>query len=258
MTSTRRIEKELRKAEPNPKGDDAVITLGRNSNGTLEQVELGKIKHLLVGGLSGAGKTCLFQHIIEDLTSQGVEVYCVDAKRVGYLNFKGREHFHLFTSMEKVAPLLQALVNQQEVRYQQMEAHNTDQCDAGRIVLLIDEGAEVFENCSANEKNQIRRLLSLGRQCGIYVILGTQMPSRRIFSGAVVDLFPSRLALKCGTINASRVILDRAGAENLPLYGGMWLDPTGILTRIQLLPPINSDGCDTLQISDTLVGLDED
>lgn len=101
MTSTRKIEKELRKAEPSAKGDDAIITLGRNSNGTLEQVELGKIKHLLVGGLSGAGKTCLFQHIIEDLTSQGVEVYCVDAKRVGYLNFKGREHFHLFTSMER-------------------------------------------------------------------------------------------------------------------------------------------------------------
>lgn len=233
-------------------GDNAVITIGRDSTGKLAQTTLGEMKSTLIGGLSGSGKTALLQHIVKDLAEQDVQVYLLDFKRVGFLDFKEKNNVRLITTFDEVPKLLQAACVQLEARYAEMELTNTDVCEAKRIVILIDEAAEMMTQCSANEKEQLRRLLSLGRQCGMYVIMATQSPSRRILSGAIVDMFPSRIALKVATVNASRVILDRKGAENLPLYSALWQNPQGFLSRIQLLPPLKSNTSNAYQVADSL------
>ena len=214
------------------------ITLGRKSDGTLFQQTLKDMGSLLIGGLSGAGKTALLQNIANQACEQA-QVFIIDAKRVGYLKFKGRENCHVITSMEKFPDLLQKLVQELNSRYTTMERANTDVCKAGRILMIIDEAAEAFYGLSDNEKDQIRQILSLGRQCNITIVLATQSPSRRLLSGAITDMFTTHCALRTSSVYASKIILEERGAERIPRFSAIFAGVNGFKTQVRLMPPLD-------------------
>ena len=68
--------------------------------------------------------------------------------------------------------------------------------------------------------------------------MATQSPSRRLLSGAIIDLFPSRIGLRCNSVYASKVVLDRGGCEKLPNYSALYMNSAGFFVQIQLLPPM--------------------
>ena len=214
------------------------IVLGRKSDGTLYQQTLKDLGSLLIGGLSGAGKTSLLQNIASQASEQA-QVFIIDAKRVGYLDFKNKQNCHVITSMEKFPDLLQKVVQEMNSRYTTMEQTNTDKCEAGRIIVIIDEAAEAFYNLTNNERDQIRQILSLGRQCNITMVVATQSPSRRLLSGAIVDMFTTKCALRTSSVYASKIILETAGAERIPRFSAIFAGVNGFRTQVRLMPPLN-------------------
>jgi len=227
------------------------ISLGRKSDGTLYQLTLKEMGSLLIGGLSGAGKTVLLQNLAEQASKQA-QVFIVDAKRVGYLQFKGKENCHVITSMEKFPDLLQKTVQEMNSRYTQMERANTDVCDKGRILLIIDEAVEAFYGLTDNEKDQIRQILSLGRQCNITMVVATQSPSRRLLSGALTDMFTTKCALRTSSVYASKIILETKGAERIPRFSAIFAGVNGFRTQVRLLPPIATQEEDEYATHDKL------
>lgn len=234
-----------------PKVVEHPITLGRGGDGKLVELTLGELKSTLIGGLSGSGKSSLLQHIVDQSKDQA-QVFIVDLKRVGFLNFKKEENCHVITDLNKCPKLFQAITQEMENRYQEMERTNTDKCSKGRILVVIDEAAELIPFVENNVVDQIRRILSLGRAANITLIMATQSPSRRLLSGALVDLFPSRIALRCNSVYASKVVIDRGGAEKLPNYSALYVNPQGFQVQISLMPPIGEGELDTSKTHDKI------
>lgn len=227
------------------------ITLGRGSDGKLVEATLGDLKSTLIGGLSGSGKSSLLQHLVDQSCEQA-QIFVIDLKRVGFLNFKGRKNCHIITDINKCPELFSKLTQEMEARYQEMERNNTDKCDKGRILVVIDEAGELLPFVDSNTTDQIRRILSLGRACKMTIVMATQSPSRRLLSGAIVDLFPSRIGLRCNSVYASKVVLDRGGAEKLPNFSALYMNPQGFFVQIQLLPPIGEEIDDMELAHDTI------
>lgn len=245
------------KVEQAPQSIDKPITLGRGTDGKLVALTLGDLKSTLIGGLSGSGKSSLLQHIVNQAKEQA-QVFVVDLKRVGFLQFKGQDNCHIITDINKCPKLFQKITQEMENRYQAMEQKGTDKCDKGRVLIVVDEAAELIPFVENNVVDQIRRILSLGRAANITLIMATQSPSRRLLSGALVDLFPSRIALRCNSVYASKVVIDRPGAEKLPNYSALYVNPQGFQVQISLLPPMGSEELDTSKPHDKIEWDDED
>ena len=106
-----------------------------------------------------------------------------------------------------------------------------------RIVIVIDELADLMMTCKKDVEERICRLAQLARAAGIHLIVATQRPSVDVITGLIKANIPSRIAFKVSSNVDSRTILDRIGAEQLLGYGHMLYMPTGEFT------PIRVQGC---------------
>jgi len=101
--------------------------------------------------------------------------------------------------------------------------------DLTTIVTIIDELA-MFSTVLGDKKDQelfaalLRRLVSIGRACGMPVVAGTQRPSFDIIPTSLRDLFGYRCAFRCTTKGSSDVILGQEWASQG--FDASTIDPT--------------------------------
>jgi S-DNA-T family DNA segregation ATPase FtsK/SpoIIIE len=229
------------------------VALGKDIAGTPIVCDLSKMPHLLIAGQTGSGKSVCINAIINSLLYRAspdeVKLILVDPKVVELQCYNGIPHLLIpvVNDPRKAAAALAWAVAEMLERYDRfaekkvrnLDGYNSVLKDGekpmSRIVIIIDELADLMMVCKKDVEEYICRLTQLARAAGIHLIVATQRPSVDVITGLIKANIPSRIAFKTASSVDSRTILDRNGSEQLLGWGDMLYLPTGSFapTRVQ-------------------------
>jgi S-DNA-T family DNA segregation ATPase FtsK/SpoIIIE len=221
------------------------IALGRDVSGQVVVADLARMPHLLIAGTTGSGKsvciaaltTCL---VMNNLPAD-LRVIMVDPKMVELGRFNGIPHLlgKVETDLERILGVLQWCQGEMDHRYRLLEEAKARDLDnynrkmehrklptLPRIVLIIDELADLMMSAPDQTERSIVRLAQMARATGIHLVVATQRPSTDVVTGLIKANFPARISFTVASAVDSRVILDTNGAETLLGRGDMlFLNP---------------------------------
>jgi S-DNA-T family DNA segregation ATPase FtsK/SpoIIIE len=162
---------------------------------------------------------------------EDLRMVMIDSKMVELLRFNGLPHLYgkVETNIERIMGVLRWVVVEMEHRYRLLEAAHTRDLETynrrmarkkegtplPRIVVLIDELADLMMSAPDQTEHNLVRLAQMARATGIHLIVATQRPSTDVVTGLIKANFPARLAFAVASGVDSRVILDYTGAESL-------------------------------------------
>ena len=222
------------------------LALGRDVSGNPLVADLARMPHLLIAGATGSGKSVCITSIAACLamnnTPEDLRMAMIDSKMVELIRFNGLPHLYgkVETNIERILGVLRWSVLEMEHRYRLLEsarardlesynrkmARKADGKLLPRIVVLIDELADLMMSAPDVTEHNLVRLAQMARATGIHLIVATQRPSTDVVTGLIKANFPARLAFAVASSVDSRVILDYAGAESLLGRGDMlFLNP---------------------------------
>lgn len=188
-----------------------------------------KQDHLLIGGATGAGKSVLLHALIYNLTFQApseVHLVLIDPKRVELVIYKDLPH--TISHATEPYSILQHFnwLNQLLDRRFSRFRHGQTKTDDPHIFVIVDELADLLFTLGKPVEDLITRLARLGRAAGIHLILATQSPSRQVITAPIKVNMTARIALRTEEAIESRQLINRKGAEDLPMYGkGLYRTP---------------------------------
>lgn len=204
--------------------------IGENTNGKLMFGDLTELRHLLVAGTTGSGKSVFVNLIIICLLltvpPDEISIFLIDPKQIEFESFKNIPQVKkIITDMKKATDLLESLCIEMEDRYtkfaqidgvcKELATYNQkSDVKMPYIICAIDEFADLMMVNNAVE-DYVMRLGQKARAAGIHLIIATQRPSVDVITGTIKANLPNRFAFAVTSHVDSKTILDKKGAESL-------------------------------------------
>jgi S-DNA-T family DNA segregation ATPase FtsK/SpoIIIE len=234
------------RSNPSP----TLIALGKDITGKPFVTDLKDLRHLLVAGLTGSGKSVCLNIIINSIlyraTPEQVRFILFDPKKIEFSVYEQIPHLikEVITEPKDVLYLLNWAVGEMERRYDIFATHNVRNIDDFNrfllqapeyedltrlpyIIVMVDELADLMQSLSKEIERPLRRLSGMARAVGIYLVFATQRPSVDVINGMIKANFPSRISFQVYSKVDSRTVLDMDGADRLLGEGDMLFSPLG-------------------------------
>ena len=231
------------------------IALGRDVSGAPVVADLSRMPHVLIAGTTGSGKSvciaALTACLVMNNSPEDLRLVMIDPKMVELVRFNGLPHLigKVETELETINAVLRWVVAEMQRRYKLLEELRSRDIDSynrkatrrkdyeklPRMVVMIDELADLMMNSAEETEATIVRLAQMARATGIHLVIATQRPSTDVVTGLIKANFPARISFAVASGVDSRVILDTAGAETLLGKGDMlFINPeAGVPNRAQ-------------------------
>ncbi len=235
------------------------VALGKDIAGTPIICDLAKMPHLLIAGATGSGKSVCINSIICSLlfrtSPKQVRMLLIDPKVVELQCYNGIPHLltPVVSDPHKASGALTWAVQEMMERYQKFKERNVRGISGynaalmegeeamPRIVVIIDELADLMMASKREVEESICRIAQLARAAGIHLVVATQRPSVDVITGLIKNNLPSRIAFAVASSIDARTIMERAGAEKRLGKGDMLYAPAGALAPLRVQGSFVSD-----------------
>ncbi len=198
--------------------------LGLDDAGQPVIVDIAKMPHMLIAGATGSGKSVALNTILCSMlfcaTPTMTQFVMIDPKQVELSAYAGLPHLAapIVTSAGEAVKTLASINIAMDRRYKVMARKCTKSgAEAGfpRMVIVIDELADLMLVSKKAVEESIIRIAQLGRAAGIHLIVATQKPVVSVVTGLIQGNIPCKLALQTASTSDSVRILGHKGAERL-------------------------------------------
>ena len=212
------------------KDDTFKIALGMDEKDNIVYFDFDKEKSLLVTGVTGTGKTNLFNNIIMNILINypNTKIIILDSQGINYNDYENI--CEVENKEDKIIERIKSLRKEFEKRVK-------DETNE-RIIVLIDEIYEIL-NKDISIKNDINYLLEVGSMMNIHLVVSTDS----VLEDNTYDLFKkdniSKLSFYLTSRGEYNLFLDKIVNESLD-KDGVFLNQEKKLTRISI-PLIKDD-----------------
>ena len=246
---------------------DIAFAVGKTASGEDVVADIDKMPHLLIAGTTGSGKSVCINTIIMSIlykaNPEDVKFIMIDLIGINLIAYNGIPHLMIpvVTDSKKATDALNWAVTEMERRYRlfaecnvrnlkgynekaeeiQSQVNKNELKTLPKIVIIIDELADLMMVAHRDVEDMIVRLSQLARAAGIHLVISTKRPSVDVVTGLIKANILSRIAFALPSYVDSRTILDMSGAEKLLGKGDMLFYSTGYLKPIHVQGAFVSD-----------------
>ncbi len=233
------------------------VAMGIDVNGKQIVGDIARMPHVLIAGATGSGKSVGINSFLCSLlfrcSPEELQLILVDPKRVELTMYQGIPHLltPVLVEAQKVVSALKWACSEMDRRYQLLADHGVRNIDSfnqlpdvtplPKIVIVIDEFADIMMFAPHDVEESVTRLAQMARAIGIHLVLATQRPSVNVITGLIKANVPTRIAFNVASVMDSRVVLDSVGAEKLLGHGDMLYLPPDQAKPIRIQGTLVSD-----------------
>ncbi len=241
----------------NSKPGSLMFVIGKDVEGKPVIGNIVKMKHLLVAGTTGSGKSvCLHSLLISLIckySPEDLRLILIDPKNE-FTIYEGLPHLminEIISDAQKAVTALNWAIKEMERRYALFQqktrsgvlARNIDEYNLNltedeqklcKIVIVVDELADLMSVAKKDIEERIQRLTQKSRAAGIHLVISTQRPSVDVITGVIKGNLPTRMALRVIQEVDSRTIIDESGAQKLLGNGDMLFRTEGMFSCMRV------------------------
>ncbi|HEY3755219.1 MAG TPA: DNA translocase FtsK [Opitutaceae bacterium] len=223
------------------------IAIGRMANGGMLLGDLVEMRHLLIGGSTGGGKSVWLDAMLAATVFRfgpgAVRFALIDGKGHDLAVYQSLPHAAFFAANEQECGWgLAWAVREMECRFESMARMNarsladfnsrarSDEIEPlPRLFVVINEVGNVLARDPERRSDQLYQLAQRGQSCGIHLVAtATPRPSAELLPGAIRERFSARIAFKVPSHWDSRSIIGIDGANHLFGQGDLFYLAPGV------------------------------
>ena len=219
------------------------IVFGKTSNGEIVIRDLVRLPHLLIGGLTGFGKSVFLNSLICSLVQNNppehIRFVLMDPKGVEFGVYAKLPHLYspVVNKPEQCMTMLRYVEAEVERRLAMFgEKDVRDISDFRKhLIVVVDEFSDYILELDDTFVSTLSRIAAIGGSVGVYLVLSTSRIDAINISSAIKANIPSRLAFRvCRKID-SLTMIDESGAEDLLVRGdALFKDGDSEAIRLQV------------------------
>lgn len=185
------------------------LVLGEDSIGNPLFSDLTELKHILIGGATGSGKSVYLNSLILTLliyrNPNELQMILIDPKKVELNHFEEFPHVTFVDDMEESKDTFKSLIDEMEKRYELFASkgnknikqyNGKSKVKLPYTVCVVDELSDLMDTHGSNIEDSIVRLCQKARAAGIHLILCTQKPSADVVTSRIKSNLPSAISFR--------------------------------------------------------------
>ena len=235
------------------------ILFGKTSNGEVVIRDFARLPHLLIGGVTGFGKSVFLNSLICSLVQNNppehLRFVLMDPKGVEFGAYAKLPHLYspVVNKPEQCMTMLryvEAEVERRLVMFGEKDVRDISDFK-NYLVVVVDEFSDYILELDYTFVSTLSRIAAIGGSVGVHLVLSTSRIDAINISPAIKANIPSRLVFRvCQKID-SLTLLDESGAEDLLVRGdGLFKNGDSLVVRLQA-PYIRDE--DVKQVVDSAI-----
>lgn len=196
------------------------ISLGFTETSTEVVLDLQQLKHVLVSGMSQAGKSTMIRKLLPSMIKYA-DVAIYSTKDSDFVDYE--QTAYTCADTDEMSALIRRTVGEVERRNATLKAERKEQgvqvqCNDKPIVILIDEFQSFTEMVNESTMIALKRLIREGAGLNVFLYIITQTPNKKVLAGGLRDNIMTDIAFKQRDAYGSRMAIGNREAEFLELH----------------------------------------